>query len=898
MAARRKNDRIEPTFGSSRGGDESEIRVSADDRAVLPASAAANRNARGSRGTRREPEIEATATRRSSKSRDLSSGSSGGGGGFFGRRRKRRSLLGHLVRLCVLLALWGGIAGAAVIGYFAVKLPQEAWAIPARPPNVKIVSVSGDLLADRGTTGGEAVALDRMSPYLPQAVMAIEDRRFYSHWGVDPIGIVRAFSENVAAGETVQGGSTLTQQLAKNVFLNPDQTIQRKVQEAILALWLEHKFTKDQILEMYLNRVYFGSGATGVQAAARRYFDKNADELSLVEAATLAGVLKAPSRLSPVRDAAAARARAEIVLQAMEDEGFITQAEFDAAKAAKPTKARSFWTGPEHYAADMVMRDLPLLVGDIKEDVVVSTTIDLTLEKSAQAAIADTIDKATQNVSQGALVSIDGTGAIRAIVGGRDYATSQFNRASEAKRQPGSAFKPFVYETALEYGVRPETIVDDAPIRIGNWTPSNYDNKFRGPVTVADAVMKSLNTVAVKLTAEVGPPAVIETAKRMGITSPLVDNASLALGTSEVSLLELTGAYAPFANGGYQATPHLVNKVTTVSGRVIYERPAEVPPIIVTSDIVGMMNAMLTRVVTSGTGRRAAFPGWQAAGKSGTTQDFKDAWFVGYTANLTTGVWLGNDNGKPMRQVTGGTLPADVWKTFMTAAHEGLPAMPLPGNYRIGDPGNTPVASGYGGQIIGYDASGNPVYENTELPSGGTDAYGEPVPQEALPADPAPGSLPADGGIASVVPGQDDRPAEPDVGLGVGRSGVQPGYASRGEPEPRRIFRRDDAPRDPYPAEDPYASVPEPYADGPDPYGDDVYGGPPPEYGEPARMRPPADIGPPRVVRRGDLPADAVLEGPARQVRQQDLPPDAVLEGPASGGRASDRSLFRGLFGN
>ncbi|RIY02539.1 penicillin-binding protein [Aureimonas flava] len=875
MAARRKGERIEPSFGGS-GDKDDEIRISPDDRAVT----AASRSARGR-------QIEGEATRRS---KDLGSGGGGGGGrrggrgsggedggdgggrGFFGRPRRRRSFLGHVIRLCFLVLFWGGVAGLGVIGYFAIKLPQEAWAIPARPPNVKIVSVSGDLLADRGTTGGEAVALDRISPYVPQAVMAIEDRRFYSHWGVDPIGILRAFSENLAAGDTVQGGSTLTQQLAKNIFLTPDQTIQRKIQEAILALWLETKFSKDQILEMYLNRVYFGSGATGIQAAARRYYDKNADELNLIESATIAGLLKAPSRLSPARDPDAARARAQVVLQAMLDEGEITKADYDDALAAKPTEARSFWTGPEHYAADMVMRDLPLLVGgEIKEDVVVETTIDLTLEKEAQKAVATTIDRATQNVTQGALVSIDGTGAIRAIVGGRDYASSQFNRAVDAKRQPGSAFKPFVYETALEYGVRPETVMNDGPTKIGNWSPSNYDNRFRGPVTVADALMRSLNTIAAQLTAQVGPAAVIETAKRMGIHSPLVDNASLALGTSEVSLLELTGAYATFANGGYQATPHLVNKVTTVSGKVLYERDDAVPPVIVTADIVGMMNAMMTRVIASGTGRRAALKDWQAAGKSGTTQDFKDAWFVGYTANLTTGVWLGNDNGKPMRQVTGGSLPADAWKMFMTAAHEGLPPMPLPGDYRIGDPGNQPMASGYGDRIIGYDAQGNPVYESNELPGPGS--YGE--------ADAGGAAADAPAAPGGVVPGQD-------------------GYAARdprGEPQDRGMPGYRELPREPE-----YARRPPPGRDdsyGDDPYGDDGYGGPPPEYGygEPARMRPPADIGSPRAVGRNQLPPDAVLEGPAIAVNPDELPPDAVLEGRAPGGRASDRSLFRGLFG-
>ncbi|WP_062226697.1 transglycosylase domain-containing protein [Aureimonas frigidaquae] len=829
MGLRRKEPRIEPTFGQTPEGSGGEgFRLSADDRAVPQ-----------DRAPRRE-RVERKAPRRRGGG-DGNGGGSGNGGGRGGGRssggRRRRSPFARLAGFVVMLGFWAMLAGAAVIGYFALTLPQEAWVVPDRPPNVRIVSVTGDLLANRGVTGGEALALDQISPYLPQAVMAIEDRRFYQHFGVDPIGIIRALTTNLQAGGTVQGGSTLTQQLAKNIFLTPEQKLTRKIQEAILALWLEQRFSKDQILEMYLNRVYFGSGATGAQAAARRYFDKDASELTLSQSAMLAGLLKAPSELTPVRNPEAAKARADVVLGAMLEAGFITQDEYKAALAEQPTEARSFWTGGEHYAADMVMRDLKGLVGDdIRKDVIVETTIDLPLEKAAEKAIRDTIDHAKQNVTQGALVSIDGTGAIRAIIGGRDYAESQFNRAVDARRQPGSAFKPFVYETALEFGWRPESMMMDQPVRIGNWTPSNYDNKFRGPVTMAQAVAHSLNTTAAALTAELGPKTVIETATSMGITSPMEENASIALGTSEVSLLELTGAFAPFANGGYRATPHLVNRVTTVDGEVLYERPSEVPPMVITADIAGMMNAMLTGVVTSGTGRRAQLDGWQVAGKSGTTQDFKDAWFIGYTANLTTGVWLGNDNGKPMRQVTGGSLPAEAWKAFMVTAHEGLPPVPLPGDYRIGDhQGGVPMASA-----------------QPQAPAEGIPAGGGGEPPRATYVDEYGNLLDQYG---RMMPNQPPSQAELD------RSG---GVAA--------------------PAQDSAAAVaPPPGAPAPhDPYGDGTYGGAPPEYGAPA------DYGaPPRMV----------LEGPARVIRQDELPPDAVLEGPAQGGRATDRSLFRGLFG-
>ncbi|MEX6506352.1 transglycosylase domain-containing protein [Jiella sp. M17.18] len=697
MAARRR-ERIEPSFDGPREEDDG-LRISADDRAVPTAANDARRKKANTKTSRGKAKSSSAASGR----RGRRSGGSGGDGGN-GRRRKR-SFIGHLFRLFVGLGLWGGLATAAMVGYFAMKLPSESWKIPDRPPNVKIVDVHGDLIANRGVTGGEAVSLDEMSPYIPEAVIAIEDRRFYDHWGVDPIGILRAFVKNMSAGETVEGGSTLTQQLAKNVFLDPEQTLERKVQEAVLALWLEHKFTKDQILEMYLNRVYFGSGATGVQAAARRYFNESAKDVTLAQAATLAGLLKAPSRLSPARDPEAAKARSEVVLAAMLDEGMITKSQYDNAKAQKPTDAKSYWTGAEHYSADLVMRDLKGLIGDVKQDVVVETTLDLPLEKTAEKVLRQTIDGSKQNVSQGALVAVDGTGSIRALVGGRDYAQSQYDRAVDARRQPGSAFKPFVYAAAMEKGYRPESVMIDGPVKIGNWTPENYERDYRGPVTLNYALTHSLNTVAAKLADAVGPPAVIDMAKRLGIKSPLADNASIALGTSEVSLEDITGAYSTFANGGYLATPHLINKVTTTSGKVLWERGAEVPPVVLSPDVVGMMNAMMTNVVNSGTGRRARLDGWQVAGKTGTTQDFKDAWFVGSTAALTTGVWLGNDNGAKMKRVTGGSLPADVWHKFMTVAMKGLTPTPLPGDYHIGQP-QQPLTADSSDINNGYDDGG------------------------------------------------------------------------------------------------------------------------------------------------------------------------------------------------
>ncbi|MEN0088636.1 MAG: PBP1A family penicillin-binding protein [Pseudomonadota bacterium] len=578
--------------------------------------------------------------------------------------------------------LWGGIAVLCIAGWYAAQMPHSSgWAVPERAPNVRILDLDGQLLANRGVTGGQAISLGEMSPYIPAAVIAIEDRRFKSHFGIDPIGLSRAMVTNVMAGRVVQGGSTLTQQLAKNLFLTPERSIGRKAQEAVLAIWLEHKYDKDRILEMYLNRVYFGSGATGVEAASLRYFNKSAKDVTLSEAALLAGLLKAPSRLSPARDPEAADARAEVVLAAMLRDGSITRQQHAQAAHVGPQRAERYWSGAEHYVADWVMDRLPKLVGDVEGDLIVKTSIDGELQAYADTVISDALgaEGDTLNVGQGALVSIDGTGAVRALVGGRDYKDSQFNRAVEAKRQPGSAFKPFVWLAALERGATPRTVRQDAPITVGSWKPKNYDDKYRGPVTLDYALAKSSNTVAARLTMEMGPKTVADTARRLGIGSKLSTNASLALGTSEVSLLELTAAYAPFANGGFDVKPTVIERIETRSGKILYQRPQHDGTRVMREREVSMMNAMLRGVVTGGTGRAAKLNNWQVAGKTGTSQNFRDALFVGYTSNLTTGIWFGNDDGKPTKKVTGGSMPTRAWHQFMLAAHEGVPTRRLPG---------------------------------------------------------------------------------------------------------------------------------------------------------------------------------------------------------------------------
>ncbi|OCO98760.1 MULTISPECIES: transglycosylase domain-containing protein [unclassified Ensifer] len=655
----RSGQRIEPSFGRDEDDDD-DFRVEASDRVTASRKAAP-------RGKPPGKSKKKTATGKRGGSRR------GGGGGFIG-------LVRTLFYWCIVLGIWGAIGVGGLVLYYGARMPSaESWSIPDRPPNVKILSVAGDIIANRGTTGGEALSLENMSPYIPQAVIAIEDRRFYSHFGIDPLGLARAMLTNVTTGRMVQGGSTLTQQLAKNLFLSPERTLERKVQEVLLAFWLEQKYSKDQILAMYLNRVFFGSNAYGVEAASRRYFNKSARDVNLGEAAVLAGLLKAPSRLSPARDPKAAEERAQIVLGAMREEGYVTDGEIKTAMSQTPTKAKSYWSGAEHYVADMVMDQLPGMIGEIKEDLIIDTTIDLNLEKKAEEVISATLDGDGKKLdaSQAALVSIDGTGAIRALVGGKDYAESQFDRASKAKRQPGSAFKPFVYAAALEIGRTPMSIRNDGPVRIGNWTPENYDQKYRGEVTIADALANSLNTIAAQLVMEVGPANVVKVAHRLGIDSEMQANASIALGTSEVSLVELTSAYAPFMNGGFKATPHVIRRISKADGTVLYENTYDNPPRVLDPAVVSEMNQMMVRVLTKGTGKKAQLKGWEAAGKTGTTQSFRDALFVGYTSNLTTGVWFGNDDGKSMKKVTGGGLPAKAWHDFMMAAHEGLSPSPL-----------------------------------------------------------------------------------------------------------------------------------------------------------------------------------------------------------------------------
>lgn len=603
-------------------------------------------------------------------------------------RRRRRGFFGTLFYWSFVLGLWALLAVGGVVAYFAMKLPPiDQLAVPKRPPNIAILASDGTLIANRGETGGSSVPITELPPYLGKAFVAIEDRRFYQHFGIDLAGLARAIVRNVSAGRAEQGGSTLTQQLAKNVFLTQERTMSRKVQEALLSLWLERTYTKDQILELYMNRVYFGAGAYGVEAASQKFFGKSARAVTVGEAAVLAGLVQSPSRLAPNKNPNGAADRASIVLAKMVEAGFVSPeqakgSKFNTADARKRAKP-----GQGNYAADWIMDILDDHIGAVETDIVVRTTIDPKLQTMAEKAFATSFEpkRGKLNVEQAALVAMATDGAVRAMLGGRDYAESQFNRAVAAKRQPGSSFKPFVYLAALEKGLTPDTVREDAPINIRGWRPENYTQEYFGQVTLTQALAMSLNTIAVKLNVEVGPRQVVRTAQRLGINSALKANESLALGTSEVTPLEITGAYAVLANGGMGVVPHVILEVKTTKGEVLYRRPSPAIGQVVDPAHVSMMNRMMRETLVSGTAKRSDVPGHPAAGKTGTTQDHRDAWFVGYTAQLVAAVWVGNDDGEATKKVTGSGLPAEIWADFMRQAHRGLPSQTLPGT-RDNDP--------------------------------------------------------------------------------------------------------------------------------------------------------------------------------------------------------------------
>ncbi|SFK22456.1 transglycosylase domain-containing protein [Methylocapsa palsarum] len=558
----------------------------------------------------------------------------------------------------------------------------------------------------RGIRHDDSVSFDELPPALIQAVLATEDRRFFDHFGIDVIGTMRALTVNARADTVVQGGSSITQQLAKNLFLSNKRTLQRKIKEAFLALWLEYRLPKREILRLYLDRAYLGGGAFGVQAAAQFYFDKSVKDLSLAEAAMLAGLFKAPTKFAPHVNLPAARARANDVLNNMVDAGYLTEGQIYAALRNPATPVdRKRDVNPDWYL-DYAYDEVKKLsdAGKLGDERVltVRTALDLNLQRRADATIEDQLRQygPGYHAKQGAMVILEPLGALRAMIGGRDYGASQFNRATDALRQPGSSFKPFVYLTALMTGkYKPTTIVVDAPICIGNWCPRNYKGSYAGSLPLITALAKSLNTVAIRLSigigeadsvpghnntfeaAKRGRAKIVETARRMGLTTPLADTVSLPIGAAEVTVIDMASAYCAFANGGLRAPPYTAVEIANSRGEVIYRRDRDSPPPyqIIDPDTIVTMDSMLLQVVEAGTGKRAKLDNIDVAGKTGTTNGYKDAWFIGFTGNFVGAVWFGNDDDTAMENMTGGSLPAGTWHEVMEYAHHGVELKPLPG---------------------------------------------------------------------------------------------------------------------------------------------------------------------------------------------------------------------------
>ncbi len=596
--------------------------------------------------------------------------------------RRRRSFFGFLFGVAFKSAIIGCLVAGLGFAYVWTSLDKKGLLqIPQLEPGVMLLAFDGTKLSEQGSFYGDQVRVADLPDYVPNALIAIEDRRFRSHYGIDPIGLARAIFRNIRAGRMVEGGSTLTQQLAKNLFLSPERTANRKIQEAVLAIWLERKFTKDEILQLYLNRVYYGSGAVGIEKAAQTFFRKPAAELTLGEAATLAASLKAPTNYNPINHPIESANRTGLVLKAMAERGFITADEANQAISAPSSLAASDYVPATQYVVDWVGEQLPQLAKSYDQSIVVETTIDPHLQLVAEKALRKQLNEVGKKlrVGQGAMVLLDSTGAVRAMVGGKSYKKSQYNRATKALRQPGSAFKPFVYLTAMEHGYSPGSVETDEPVRIGSWEPENYKHRYLGQVTLTTALAQSLNTVAAKLAVAVGPDNVVATARKLGITSKLGTDASIALGTSEVTLLEMTSAFTPFANGGYTVAPYVVKRITTKDGQVLYERHGEGFGQTVSPRDLGAMNTMLRAVVDQGTAKKAQLQGFDIAGKTGTSQDYRDAWFIGYSAQYIAGVWVGNDDNSPTKNVTGGSLPATIWRSVMAEAMSGLSPEPLPG---------------------------------------------------------------------------------------------------------------------------------------------------------------------------------------------------------------------------
>lgn len=608
-------------------------------------------------------------------------------------------------RLAAFSVLLLAVAGLSTLAYFAYTLPlSDDFGAPESQASITLLSRDDEIFAMRGHFDAEILSLDDIPRHLAQAVLAIEDRRFYRHFGVDPIGMGRAAVVNMLAGEVRQGGSTITQQLAKMMFLSRERTFRRKIQEVILALWLENSLSKDEILVRYLNKVYLGAGAYGIDGAAHRYFNKSARSLTLAESAMMAGLIRAPSHLAPTRNLQAARTRARLVLKSMVEADFIDNPAADAARVDEITLAvnpNTQISKGSQYFADWIAAETRAVLGPFSADLTVETTMHLGLQKLAEGTLRHWLETEgpKRNVTQGGMIVLSHDGEVLAMVGGKDYGASQFNRATQARRQPGSLFKLFIYLAAFDAGLTPDTVMTDQPLQVDNWTPQNYGGKYRGEVTLRTAFADSINSVAVQLTEKVGRGRVIGVARSLGIRSSLKAHPSLALGTSEVTLMEMTAAYAAMAADVKKISPFGVRAIRGTGRQLYKHRVIKTPRSRATlpwkrDEIIDL----LVNTVDQGTGKAARLSA-PVAGKTGTTQDYRDAWFIGFTADIIVGIWLGNDDNAPMERVTGGDLPAKIWRDYITSAYRlegatpkrqellaGIPPVPEPDLSRIGTP--------------------------------------------------------------------------------------------------------------------------------------------------------------------------------------------------------------------
>ncbi len=575
------------------------------------------------------------------------------------------------LRWLLIIFIWLALLSSMAVTWSLLNLPETESIQISRQPSITFLDKDGRIIASYGDIYGKSIKFNKLPKNLINAVIVTEDKRFFHHYGVDVKGVLRAAYVNIRERRIVQGGSTITQQLAKNLFLTPERSFTRKLHELILSLWLELRFTKKQILSIYLNRVYLGSGTYGVQAASEKYFNKKVEELDLYECAVIASLLKAPSRYNPIANKQLSKERASLVLENMAKNKMITKIKVKEAKYNNQ-KYSKFTAAPKstRYFIDWLLPRVKAHVGEINEDLIVRTTLDVKLQKIAEDSLNE-ITMKYPSADQSALVGLDLDGGVISMIGGRDYGDSQFNRVTQAKRQPGSAFKIFVYLAGLESGITPKDLMVDSKININGWSPKNYKDDYRGEVSVEEAFSKSINTVAVKISENIGREKVIKIAKLMGINSPIVNSPSLALGTSEVSLLELTAAYDVLANNGDGIFVHGIRSIENTEGENLFRRKIQGPGKILNTRTVRTMTQMMEKTIQNGTGRKAKI-NRPAAGKTGTSQSLRDAWFVGFTSSIVVGVWFGNDDDSPMEKITGGTAPAVLWGEFMQKAHKNI----------------------------------------------------------------------------------------------------------------------------------------------------------------------------------------------------------------------------------